>query len=157
MDTWYQSRLCGTFKERVGWHPCQLPEALLERMVLLSSNPGDLVFDPFLGSGTTAAVARQFGRDWLGCELGEEYAQKARERIMGVEIAADPNPSMLKRWLEAKSAEYGQPSGESGAGAGAGAAAADRSSADHPKPKPKPRAPKSAKGRADQRSADPRD
>ena len=48
-DTWYQSRLCGTFNERVRWHPCQLPEALLERIIKVSSNPGDLVFDPFAG------------------------------------------------------------------------------------------------------------
>jgi site-specific DNA-methyltransferase (adenine-specific) len=80
-DTWYLSRLCGTFKERLGWHPCQLPEALLERIVKVSSNPGDLVFDPFVGSGTTLAVAARLGRDWLGCELSPDYADKARERI----------------------------------------------------------------------------
>jgi site-specific DNA-methyltransferase (adenine-specific) len=80
-DTWYQSRLCGTFKERQGWHPCQLPEALLERIIKLSSNSGDLVFDPFAGSGTTLAVAARLGRRWLGCELSEEYARKAEERV----------------------------------------------------------------------------
>jgi len=80
-DTWNQSRLCGTFKERTEWHPCQLPEALLERIVKVSSNPGDLVFDPFTGSGTTLAVAAKLGRDWLGCELSEDYAKKALERI----------------------------------------------------------------------------
>lgn len=80
-DTWYQSRLCGTFKERTGWHPCQLPEALLERIVKLSSNPGQLVFDPFTGSGTTLTVARKLGRDWLGCELSDDYAKRALQRI----------------------------------------------------------------------------
>ena len=80
-DTWYLSRLCGTFQERVGWHPCQLPEALLERIIKVSSNPGALVFDPFVGSGTTLAVAARLGRDWLGCEMSGEYAEKARERI----------------------------------------------------------------------------
>ena len=45
------------FKEREAWHPCQLPEALLERVISASSNPGDLVLDPFAGSGTTLAVA----------------------------------------------------------------------------------------------------
>lgn len=83
-DTWYLSRLCGTFKERVGWHPCQLPEALLERIVKLSSNKGDLVFDPFSGSGTTLAVAARLGRDWLGCDVSDEYAAKAIERITHV-------------------------------------------------------------------------
>ena len=80
-DTWYLSRLCGTFKERLGWHPCQLPEALLERVIKVSSNEGDVVFDPFVGSGTTLAVAARLKRDWLGCEMSEEYAAKATERI----------------------------------------------------------------------------
>ena len=80
-DTWYLSRLCGTFKERLGWHPCQLPEALLERIINLSSNPGDLVFDPFVGSGTTLATAARLRRRWLGCELSKEYARKADQRV----------------------------------------------------------------------------
>ncbi|MEM8737169.1 MAG: site-specific DNA-methyltransferase [Planctomycetota bacterium] len=84
-DTWFKSRLAGTFKEREQWHPCQLPEALLERIVRCSSNPGDLVFDPFAGSGTTLAVAHRLGRRWLGCELSPEYRKKALQRI-----AADP-------------------------------------------------------------------
>lgn len=81
LDSWYESRLCGTFKERQQWHPCQLPESLLERIVKVSSNPGDLVFDPFAGSGTTLAVAAKLGRKWLGCELSKEYAKKAAERV----------------------------------------------------------------------------
>ena len=80
-DTWYLSRLCGTFKERLGWHPCQLPEALLERVIKLASNEGDVVFDPFVGSGTTLAVAARMGRDYLGCELSQDYADKATQRI----------------------------------------------------------------------------
>ena len=84
-DTWYQSRLAGTFTERVAWHPCQLPEALLERIIKLSSNEGDVVFDPFTGSGTTLAVAARLKRNWLGCELSEDYAAKATERINHVE------------------------------------------------------------------------
>jgi len=80
-DTWYHSRLCGTFKERQGWHPCQLPESLLERIIKVSSNPGDVVFDPFTGSGTTLAVAARLKRRWLGCELSADYARRAGERI----------------------------------------------------------------------------
>jgi len=83
-DTWYQSRLAGTFKERQGWHPCQLPEALLERIIKVSSNEGDLVFDPFAGSGTTLAAAAKLKRDWLGCELSQDYAERALERIKHV-------------------------------------------------------------------------
>lgn len=84
-DTWYQSRLCGTFKERVAWHPCQLPEALLERIIRLSSNEGDIVFDPFAGSGTTLAVAARLGREWLGCEISSDYADKALDRVRHVQ------------------------------------------------------------------------
>jgi len=87
-DTWYQSRLAGTFKEREQWHPCQLPEALLERIIRLSSNPGDLVFDPFSGSATTLAVAKRLGRDYLGCEVSEQYTEKGRERLENVSAGA---------------------------------------------------------------------
>ena len=80
-DTWYLSRLCGTFKEREQWHPCQLPESLLERILRVSSSPGDLVFDPFAGSGTTLSAAHRLGRSWLGCEMSPDYRQRALNRI----------------------------------------------------------------------------
>ena len=79
-DTWYVPRVCGTFKER-GEHPCQMPLALLERIVKVSSNPGDLVLDPFAGSGTTLAVACRLGRRYLGIELSSDYAARIRERL----------------------------------------------------------------------------
>ena len=59
-DTWFESRVCGTFKERVN-HPCQMPEAVLERIIRVASDPGDVVLDPFAGSGTTLAVAKKLG------------------------------------------------------------------------------------------------
>jgi site-specific DNA-methyltransferase (adenine-specific) len=80
-DTWYISRLAGTFAERQAWHPCQLPEALLERIVLVSSNPRQVVFDPFVGSGTTLAVAARLKRKWIGCEFSPDYAANAVQRI----------------------------------------------------------------------------
>jgi DNA modification methylase len=82
-DTWYVSRVCGTFKERTG-HPCQMPEALLERIVRVASNPGDLVLDPFVGSGTTLAAAKRLGRRYLGMELSKEYAERVRQRLDGI-------------------------------------------------------------------------
>ena len=82
-DTWYVSRVCGTFKERTG-HPCQMPEAVLERILRVSSNPGDLVLDPFSGSGTTLAVAKRLGRHYLGIELSQEYAERIRQRLAGI-------------------------------------------------------------------------
>jgi site-specific DNA-methyltransferase (adenine-specific) len=83
-DTWYVSRVCGTFKERTG-HPCQMPEAVLERIVRVSSNPGDLVLDPFAGSGTTLATAKRLGRHYLGVELSPQYAEAARRRLEQVQ------------------------------------------------------------------------
>jgi site-specific DNA-methyltransferase (adenine-specific) len=79
-DTWYVSRVCGTFKER-GDHPCQMPEAVLERIIRVSSEPGDLILDPFAGSGTTLAAAKKLGRDYLGIELSKEYVRKIRQRL----------------------------------------------------------------------------
>lgn len=84
-DTWLASRVCGTFKERQGWHPCQMPEAILERIILLSSNPGDWILDPFSGSATTLAVAKRLGRHSVGFELSSEYARLGQERIDAVE------------------------------------------------------------------------
>jgi len=75
------SRVCGTFKERQGWHPCQMPEGLLARIIAASSRPGDCVLDPFSGSGTTAAAAIQLGRSYLGIEISEEYVKYSRERL----------------------------------------------------------------------------
>jgi site-specific DNA-methyltransferase (adenine-specific) len=85
-DTWYLPRVCGTFKERTG-HPCQMPEAVLERIIRVSSNPGDLVLDPFAGSGTTLAAARKLGRSYLGIELSADYAERIRERLDKIEPA----------------------------------------------------------------------
>jgi DNA modification methylase len=83
-DTWYFPRVCGTFKERSGWHGCQMPEQLLGRIIRASSNPGDTVLDPFGGSGTTLAVAKKLDRRFLGCELSEAYAARIRERLAAV-------------------------------------------------------------------------
>src|SRR5262245_57957343 len=82
-DTWYVSRVCGTFKERTG-HPCQMPEAVLERIIRVATDPGDLVLDPFAGSGTTLAVAKRLGRRYLGMELSDAYAEGIRDRLAAV-------------------------------------------------------------------------
>jgi site-specific DNA-methyltransferase (adenine-specific) len=79
-DVWYFPRVCGTFQERLG-HPCQMPEAILERIIKVATNPGDLVVDPFAGSGTTLAVAKRLGRNYWGCELSPNYAQIILERL----------------------------------------------------------------------------
>jgi DNA modification methylase len=81
-DVWDEfSRVCGTFKERQGWHPCQMPENLLKRIITVSSNPCDCVLDPFSGSGTTAAAAYKLGRNYVGIEMSEEYVKSATIRL----------------------------------------------------------------------------
>lgn len=80
-DTWYMPRVCGTFKERRRWHNCQMPEQVLGRILRSCSNKGDLVLDPFSGSGTTLAVARKLRRKYIGFEMSEQYAIKIRERL----------------------------------------------------------------------------
>jgi DNA modification methylase len=62
-------------------HTTQKPESLLYRVILASSNPGDVVLDPFFGTGTTGAVAKRLGRRWIGIERDPEYARVAQERI----------------------------------------------------------------------------
>lgn len=83
-DTWYFPRVCGTFRERAGWHGCQMPEQLLGRIIRACSHPGDVVLDPFAGSGTTLAVAKKLGRRWLGFELSANYAARVQARLDGV-------------------------------------------------------------------------
>ncbi len=84
-DTWAISRVCGTFKERTG-HPCQMPEAVLERIIQSTSNPGDAVLDPFAGSGTTLAAAKKLNRRYVGIELSEDYAEAVRDRLSTIRL-----------------------------------------------------------------------
>ena len=68
-------------------HPTQKPEALLHRVLLSTTNPGDVVLDPFFGTGTTGAVAKQLGRSFIGIEREEDYAEAALARIAATEPA----------------------------------------------------------------------
>ena len=65
-------------------YPTQKPETLLERVILSCSNPGDLVLDCFIGSGTTAAVAQKLGRRWIGCDINKGAIQTTAKRLQGV-------------------------------------------------------------------------
>lgn len=85
MRSVWELPLC-TGKERIELngqkaHPTQKPQALLYRVILSSSNPGDVVLDPFFGTGTTGAVAKLLHRHWIGIEREAEYVQLAQERI----------------------------------------------------------------------------
>ena len=95
-DTWYYPRVAGTFKEREGFHGCQMPEQLLGRIIRLCSNEGDVVLDPFSGSGTSVVVAKKLARNYLGFDLSKEYVAHIKKRLaktaVGDELdgAADP-------------------------------------------------------------------
>lgn len=82
-------------------HPTQKPEALLYRVMLATTNKGDVVLDPFFGTGTTGAVARRLGREWIGCEREGGYREAAMERI---ELALPLDESTIKTMQSPKSA-----------------------------------------------------
>jgi modification methylase len=88
-------------------HPTQKPEALLHRLLLASSKVGDLVLDPFFGTGTTGAVARRLGRRWLGIEQDAAYAKAAEARITLV----NPLPTSCLETARSKRAEPRVPFG----------------------------------------------
>lgn len=89
-------------------HPAIFPEALARDHIISWSNPGDLVLDPFVGSGTTAKMAYQNGRDYLGFDVSEEYCELARKRVAGANpplFVAElheqhkPAPAMVQRGM----------------------------------------------------------
>lgn len=87
-DSWTDiGRLSTKNKERTGY-PVQKPEELLERIIKVSSNPGDLILDPFCGSGTTCVVAKKLGREYIGID----------EKIDAVEISRRRIPKSLSEW-----------------------------------------------------------
>lgn len=82
-DVWQFSRVCGTFNERINGHPCQMPEDILELIIRASSNEGDIVLDPFGGTGTTAAVAKRLNRNYITIEISELYNDIINKRLDG--------------------------------------------------------------------------
>jgi len=80
-DVWTFPRICGTFKERMKWHPCQLPEKLVERIILSTTREGETVLDPFAGSGTTLSVCKKLKRNCVGIELSDNYCAGIVERV----------------------------------------------------------------------------
>jgi hypothetical protein len=80
-----------------GAHFAAFPTALIEPCILAGSRPGDIVLDPFMGSGTTAAVALQHGRQYLGCELNPDYGPLQQERISAeMNLFNQPNQNPIK-------------------------------------------------------------
>jgi DNA modification methylase len=85
-DVWSIPRLCGTHKERIknkqgSSHPCQLPEQLVNRMILASSNSGDIVLDCFAGTGTTAKCCSNLNRQFITSDISKEYCSIIANRL----------------------------------------------------------------------------
>jgi site-specific DNA-methyltransferase (adenine-specific) len=84
---------CNGMEEKTK-HPTQKPEELLRKLVLASSQVGDVIVDPFSGSGTTLVVAEQLGRKWLGCDMSRDYNEMAIGRIENVKEMS------VEQWVE---------------------------------------------------------
>lgn len=84
-DVWRIPMVSGNFQERTS-HPAQYPEKLVERIILAGTNCGDTVLDPFMGSGTTAVVAKRLGRKYIGYEIEKEYLDIANDRLAKVKL-----------------------------------------------------------------------
>jgi site-specific DNA-methyltransferase (adenine-specific) len=97
-DTWYFPRVAGTFRQRAGFHGCQMPEQLLGRIIRTCSHENEIVLDPFSGSASTLIVAKKLGRRCLGFELSPEYVRLATERLdqtrLGDPLEGDPEPTL---------------------------------------------------------------
>lgn len=113
-DTWYFPRVAGTFREREGFHGCQMPEQLLGRIIRASSCEGEIVLDPFGGSGTTLAVAKKLGRKYLGFELSADYVEKVSTRLAKIQ-AGDPLEGAAEPLVSAPSTAEGRRLDERGA------------------------------------------
>lgn len=80
-DTWLVSRICGTFHERKKHSPNQIPVQLMERIVLSTSNPGDLVLDPFGGSFSSGVASVRHGRNFIGFDISRKCVEFGRQRV----------------------------------------------------------------------------
>jgi len=95
-DVWQFSHVhyCSAEREK---HPTQKPEALLERIILASSNEGEVVVDPFVGSGTTTRIADIFNREWIGFDLNPEYIEMSQNRLNDKSLDLDSVDPRVER------------------------------------------------------------
>lgn len=87
-DVWDDIHRVRHSQKRIENHPCQLPPHLIERLLLMATDPGDLCLDLFAGGGSAGVAAKQVGRDYIGCELDEKYVILANNKI------SDANPQI---------------------------------------------------------------
>lgn len=101
-DVWKIRRLQGTSKDRVDWHPCQMPPEILERIVRGWSNPGDLIAEQFSGSASLARIANRWGRRYIGVDINPEYVSRGtarvREEKFGWALAQHGNETPQQAW-----------------------------------------------------------
>ena len=83
---WY---LCPQIQDGSSWHPAVFPQAIVRDHIISWSNEGDVVLDPFMGSGTTAKVARALGRKYIGFEISQEYVDLANKRLQETKTLFD--------------------------------------------------------------------
>lgn len=93
-DMWYDVHRIKHKRDR-DEHPCQLPVKLLERIIQISSNPGDTVFDPFLGTGTTAIVAKKLGRHYVGLDIDAKYREIAKTKLDAIDLKEPTSISLV--------------------------------------------------------------
>ncbi|HST52179.1 MAG TPA: site-specific DNA-methyltransferase [Pyrinomonadaceae bacterium] len=94
MQSLWQIKPPAPREKRYGKHPTQKPEALLDRIIRASTNPHDLVLDPFCGSGTTGTVCARTGRHFVGFELDKDFLEAAAKRIMDETVARERQDSL---------------------------------------------------------------
>lgn len=86
LDTWYFSRVCGTYKEKAKGFANQIPVPMLERIIRFCSNPGDLVFDNFMGTGSCGEAALRLGRKFVGIDISPACVEYAAKRLQALVI-----------------------------------------------------------------------
>jgi len=87
-DVWFDVHRIKHKRDRDA-HPCQLPEKLMERIIRLTTRPGDLVFDPFCGAGTSAIAASKLGRDYVMVDLDSNYVRITKAKLAAMKQAAE--------------------------------------------------------------------
>jgi len=83
------SQMTGVYDDRLVYppvHPNEKPLALMERLIRIYTNPGDIVLDPFCGSGTTLVAAKELGRHWIGIDISPAYCELSRKRIAAARV-----------------------------------------------------------------------
>jgi len=97
---WSNAHWCFPGETSIDWHPAPFPEELPRRLIKFYTYPGDMVLDPFLGSGTTVKVARELGRCSIGIEIDPSYCERAVERALGPSPSAERVGDFIRFYLE---------------------------------------------------------